>query len=427
MAVILGINGREYSPHLILDLKVLRNTSHIKMLFMENQVLNQTQAMESETFETDDYARRITTLDPMEQDLSTGSATAPPPPAQQPQPINKNPKKRTKTGPFKTVYTDEGFLVIDLPMEQEIIEDQAGTMETEGMPTNETFENGQRITTQDLTEPDLSTDCLPPINKNPRKRSRSEPCISELNKIRDNSMVPAWVKAENALRLSFWNNSKGRKLLNTCYTVPDSNDELNCYNMTNNKCLVYVRVLCSFFVPQKITIGCYGSSGGKCDFEVLYLDEVLSALTAISKGAKSKTVNFADRDGKMKIDSANGALHFSRLYPNDIKNFVRKNNMSPFLVREDTKFTVPSTEIDQIKDVLLDAVQFLTMKRRNAHQRKTVFQIATRELRQSEPLTNAQFAIKLFEIYYGLDLADEDKYPLSVVLPEYYKLFAKEM
>ena len=129
----------------------------------------------------------------------------------------------------------------------------------------------------------------------------------------------------------------------------------------------------------------------------------------------------------MKIDCANGALHFSRLYPTDIKNFVRKNNMSPFLVREDTKFTVPSTEIDHIKDVLLDTVQFVTMKGRNVHQRKTVFQIATRELRQSEPLTNAQFAIKLFEIYYGLDLADEDKYPLSVVLPEYYKLFTNEM
>ena len=97
--------------------------------------------------------------------------------------------------------------------------------------------------------------------------------------------------------------------------------------------------------------------------------------------------------------------------------------MSPFLVKEDTKFTVPLTEIEHITEVLLDTVQFLRMKRKNAEQRKTVFQIAARELRQSEPLSNAQFAIKLFEIYYGLDLADEDKYPLSVVLPEYYKLF----
>ena len=338
------------------------------------------------------------------------------------------------------LLTDKGMLVMDIPMEQEITVNQTQAMESENSVNDESLENGQRITTQDLPVPDPSMDFTPALAKNPKKRYRSEPCISEINKFEkcvcDNNTIvawlrantiPAWVKAEDALRLSFWNNSKGRKTLNTCYTVPDSDDELSCYNMTNNKSLVYVRVLCSFFLPQKITIGCYATNGGKCEFEDLYLDQVVSALTAISKGAKSKTINFADRDGKMKIESANGSLHFSRLYPNDIKNFVRKNNMSPFLAREDTKFTVPSTEIDHITDVLLDTVQFLAMKRQNAHQRKTVFQIATRELRQSEPLTNAQFAIKLFEIYYGLDLADEDKYPLSVVLPEYYKLYANEM
>ena len=97
--------------------------------------------------------------------------------------------------------------------------------------------------------------------------------------------------------------------------------------------------------------------------------------------------------------------------------------MSPYLVREDTKCTIPSTEIDHISDVLLDTVQFISMRRKNAHQRKTVFEIAARELRQSEPLSTAQFAIKLFEIYYGLDLPVDAKYPISVVLPEYYKLF----
>ena len=330
------------------------------------------------------------------------------------------------------LLSDKGTLLVNVPMEQE----------TENVVNNdeESFESGQRITTQDLPVPESSMECTPALAKNPKKRYRSEPCISELNKFEkcvcDNNTIaawlrantiPAWVKAEDALRLSFWNNSKGRKTLSTCYTVPDSHDDFTCYNMTNNKSLFYVRVLCSFFLPRKITIGCYSTNGGKCEFEDLYLDQVLSALTSISKGAKSKTINLGDRDGKMKIESANGSLHFSRLYSNDIKNFVRKNNMSPFLAREDTKFTVPSTEIDHITDVLLDTVQFLAMKRKNAHQRKTVFQIATRELRQSEPLTNAQFAIKLFEIYYGLDLADEDKYPLSVVLPEYYKLFANEM
>ena len=338
------------------------------------------------------------------------------------------------------LLTDKGMLVIDTPMEQEISANQTITMETESFVTNDSFENGQRINTQDLMGPESSMECAPAQAKNPRKRYRNEPCVTELNKFEkcvcDNNTVPAslrantipaWVRAEDALRLSFWNNSKGRKTLSTCYTVPDSHDDFTCYNMTNNKSLFYVRVLCSFFLPQKNTIGCYGTNGGKCEFEDMYLDQVLSALTSISKGAKSKTINLGLRDGKMKIESVNGSLHFSRLYSNDIKNFVQKNNMSPYLVREDTKFTVPSTEIDHVSDVLLDTVQFLLMKRKNAHQRKTVFQIAARELRQSETMTTAQFAIKLFEIYYGLDLADDDKYPISVVLPEYYKLFANEM
>ena len=341
------------------------------------------------------------------------------------------------------LLSDKGTLLMNVPMEQEINLNQTLAMETENVVNDdeESFESGQRITTQDLPVPESSMECMPALAKNPKKRHRSEPSLSELNKITEKCVcgyntiaawlransIPAWVKAEDALRLSFWNNSKARKSLSACYTVPDSQNELTCYNMANNKCLIYVRVLCSFFLPQKITIGCHGTTGGKCEFGELYLDQVISALTSISKGAKSKTINLGDREGKMKIDSVNGSLHFSRLYSNDIKNFVRRNNMSPFLVKDDTKFTVPLTEIEHITEVLLDTVQFLAMKRKNAEQRKTVFQIAARELRQSEPLSNAQFAIKLFEIYYGLDVGDEDKYPLSVVLPEYYKLFASEL
>ena len=335
------------------------------------------------------------------------------------------------------LLTDNGKLVIDTPMEVETSANRTQAMETENFVSNDSFENAQRINTQDLITPELYTECGSTQTKNPKKRCRSEPCLSELNTklncVCDRNTIPAWLRAntippwvmaEDALRLSFWNNSKGRKILGTCYTVPDSHDNFTCYNMTNNKSLFYVRVLCSFFLPQKITIGCYGTNGGKCEFEDVYLDQVVSAVTSISKGAKSKTINLGSiRDGKMKIESVNGSLHFSRLYSNDSKNFVQKNDMSPYLVREDTKCTIPSTEIDHISDVLLDTVQFISMRRKNAHQRQTVFEIAARELRQSEPLSTAQFAIKLFEIYYGLDLPVEAKYPISVVLPEYYKLF----
>ena len=48
-------------------------------------------------------------------------------------------------------------------MEQEIIVNQTQAMESENFVTDDPFENGQRITTQDLTVPELSSmDCTPP-------------------------------------------------------------------------------------------------------------------------------------------------------------------------------------------------------------------------------------------------------------------------
>ena len=61
------------------------------------------------------------------------------------------------------LLTDKGMLLIDIPMEQEIIVNQTQAMESENFVTDDPFENGQRITTKDLTVPDLSSmDCTPP-------------------------------------------------------------------------------------------------------------------------------------------------------------------------------------------------------------------------------------------------------------------------
>ena len=61
------------------------------------------------------------------------------------------------------LLTDKGMLLIDIPMEQEIIVNQTQAMESENFVTDDSFENGQRITTQDLTVQELSSmDCIPP-------------------------------------------------------------------------------------------------------------------------------------------------------------------------------------------------------------------------------------------------------------------------
>ena len=59
------------------------------------------------------------------------------------------------------LLTDKGMLVIDTPMEQEISANQTIAMETESFVTNDSFENGQRINTQDLMGPESSMECAP--------------------------------------------------------------------------------------------------------------------------------------------------------------------------------------------------------------------------------------------------------------------------
>ena len=44
-----------------------------------------------------------------------------------------------------------------------------------------------------------------------------------------------------------------------------------------------------------------------------------------------------------------------------------------------------------------------------------------------EAMTPTQFVIKLFEIYYSLELSGGERYPISVVLREYYQLFSNVM
>ena len=317
------------------------------------------------------------------------------------------------------------ILVTDNSGEPQVHINQSQLIKDGSTTVEESFENGQIVTTQDLPIPESDTHSTLSIVKNPRKRCRCE--HKEKKIVCESSIIPAWIMAENAWRLSFWNNSKARKVLNTCFTIPNSNNELTCYNMTDVKTVFYVRILCSFFVPQKITIGCRGNKGGKCEFDVAYLDQVVSTLASIIKGAKSKTINLRTNEGKMRMEMVNGDLQFSHLYPNDVKKFVEKNDLGQYHPTKDCQFSVPYSEIEHLSEVLSDTVQFVGLKQDNVTQRSRVFQIAVNDLQKCESMNPTQFAIKLFEIYYSLGLPGGERYPISVVLPEYYKLFSNVM
>ena len=129
----------------------------------------------------------------------------------------------------------------------------------------ELFENAQRIMSQDLMVPDsIPSSMYPQIDKNTKKRQRDESTGNQREELPDSKRVkiPAWLRAEDALRTCYWNTSKSRKILKTRYVIPQCDDELTCYHLTDAKTPFYVRVLCSFFIPQKIPIGAKGGLVG---------------------------------------------------------------------------------------------------------------------------------------------------------------------
>ena len=72
----------------------------------------------------------------------------------------------------------------------------------------------------------------------------------------------------------------------------------------------------------------------------------------------------------------------------------------------------------------MDTISFVKLKRNITEQRQRVFELAVTELAAFQSMmTTSQYAIKLFEIYYKMALPLSERYPISVVFPNYYKLF----
>ena len=289
----------------------------------------------------------------------------------------------------------------------------------------EIFENAQKITSQDLMVPDsipLST--YPHIDKNTKKRQREDSTGNRREEVPESKRIkiPAWVRAEDALRTCNWNTSKARKILKTRYVVPQCDDELTCYHLTDAKTPFFVRVLCSFFIPQKITIGAKGKLNTKCEFPMNQLDNVISALTSIAKGSKSKTIHLGKRGEKLKFEMGNGSINISQLFPPHIKKYVQKNNLGLHLAPEDTHFNLPSSEIDLLLESMLEALQFKKMTQNIASQRQRVFENAVDGMKQYHSISIQDFAVALFQIYYKMNLEEAERYPVSIVLPDYYKI-----
>ena len=109
--------------------------------------------------------------------------------------------------------------------------------------------------------------------------------------------------------------------------------------------------------------------------------------------------------------------------------------MTSYLAPEDCQFNIPISEIDNFMETLLEGVHFIRLQRDIIAQRKSVFEVAIHQLKQAATLrqdqilsmSTLQFAINLFEIYYSMNTPPAERYPFSVVLPEYYEMFCNAL
>ena len=85
--------------------------------------------------------------------------------------------------------------------------------------------------------------------------------------------------------------------------------------------------------------------------------------------------------------------------------------MSAYLFPDDCHFNIPSSEINNFMETLMEGVQFIRLLNDIIDQRKLVFEVAVHELKQTAVLRQneclsmdtSQFAIKLLEFYYSMD------------------------
>ena len=261
-------------------------------------------------------------------------------------------------------------------------------------------------------------------------------CINtnkNLTWVRAPATFSPWVRAEHQLRQSNFARTNLRKVLTTRYDVPKSS-EIKIYKVSVSDSLFSVRVNVSNRIPKKVSISSRGEKFEKIEFDVDFTKEVVNALTSIINGSKSKSVNLMSFNsgsccGKLKFENVAGCLHITQTYPKEIKMFVSKNGLPNYLSKTDCQFTIPTFEVENLMNCLLDTQLFISFKREVLIQRELVLREAVKSLSHlREPCYKETYFPKLMDIAYSQDIKDETKkYPINVLLPELYEEYRQEL
>ena len=241
-----------------------------------------------------------------------------------------------------------------------------------------------------------------------------------------------WLRAEHQLRQTNFRKTSMRKHLATKYDVPKSS-EIKIYKTSASDSLFSVRVNVCNYIPKKVSISSRGEKFEKIEFDSDFIKEVLNALTSIVNGAKSKSVNLYPTSGscggKLKIEIMAGCLHIIQVFPQEIKKFISKNGLPNYLSKKDCQFSIPTFEVENLMNCLLDTQGFISFKRDILIQREHILRDAVKLLSHlREPCYKETYFPKLMEIAYSQDIKDEaKKYPINVLLPELYEEHRQEL
>ena len=182
------------------------------------------------------------------------------------------------------------------------------------------------------------------INFSPRTKSSY---VRSLKRKRSEDMeFDPLTKTKNHLRVLAWRENPLSRIWNSKYSTNEKEGSENHLFFTSNyRNSFYVRITSSYRKPQKISIGSKSNKKHKVDFEVHYFDDVLTALTSIQNGSKSKKVEIENNRRSLNYKIGNhGELGIGSEYT---------SKMSDLFSEENAEFTIPKGEFIDFLDSMI--------------------------------------------------------------------------
>ena len=225
-------------------------------------------------------------------------------------------------------------------------------------------------------------------------------------------------KTKNHLRVLSWRENPLSRIWNAKYPTNEKEGSENHLFFTSNyRNSFFVRITSSYRKPQKISIGSKSNKTHKVDFDVQYFDDILSAITSIQNGAKSKKVDIENKRRSINFTiGSQGELSIESEYT---------SAMSDYFSDENTEFTIPEGEFTEMLDCMLETKRFIGFLNEINRQYKKVFEVVADYYAENDGRCHQKdYYLKVVEIFYNMKTTKENAYPLNLLLEQFTKHYA---